>query len=396
MNVQEKLIASIRNHTPYLNWTREGKTPDEIKDQIIAILRPYFQNPSVLSDFPISVLAHEAVTIGNIQGDPWAALGLRGVLSEYREAMVKNRSESLAAIEAWDGPIARAMSEFMSIYLMEADKADLALYELSLEIFRWVGGLLEACVQPQIKALLHHVRIRRGQQPQMADIARLKFGTVVEELNQTLDFFPSILVPPPWGVKLNQWRNIAQHQTAVVQGDHVLCEYRIGNIARHITLNREELFALAKRIQEVLGILRAARSVFIGDNSAALRDRRIPTPRKEILFFQTAVGISTQGYDVLDVVVSGDTAHLYVQDCSDQDPILRGVRASQFLVATWIHFPKPIIRVTYSDLRGRRRLQVTAAGCNCEEVAKERLPFEAFADRLTLELLDRGAESLGI
>lgn len=52
------------------------------------------------------------------------------------------------------------------------------------------------------------------------------------------------------------------------------------------------------------------------------------------------------------------------------------------------HFPKPVIRVTYIDKSGRRRLEATAAGLDCEEIAEERVPFEALADRVTFRLLD--------
>lgn len=387
MKVHEKLIASIRSNSPYLAWAAEGRTPAEVKTEILKVLGPHFQNPSILTDVPIGVLAHEAVTINNIQRDPWAMSMFAGVLSEYRDAMAQDPVASFEALEAWDEPIARAMSEFMSIYLMEVDKSGLATDELRLEVLRNVGGLLEACLQPQLKALLHHVRILRHQSSQAGDLMALTFGAVVEELSQTLRA-PGIVAPPPWGIKLNQWRNVAQHHSATAEGDRVVCHYRIGKNEHHITLTRNELVTVASRMQEVLGIVRAARSVFIADNSTALRGRRAITPRPEILFFQTAVGLATQGFNIVDVDISHDTAHLQVQDATDQDARLRGVHASQFLVATWAHFPKPVIRVTYIDKSGRRRLEATAAGPDCEEIAEERVPFEALADRVTFRVLD--------
>jgi hypothetical protein len=141
-------------------------------------------------------------------------------------------------------------------------------------------------------------------------------------------------------------------------------------------------------MQEVLGIVRAARSVFIADNSAALCGRRSFKPRPEIVFFQTAVGMATQGFNVVDVDISRDTAHLQVQDATDEDARVRGVHASQFLAPTWAHFPKPVIRVTYIDKSGRNRLEATAAGPDCEEIAEGQVPFEALADRVTFRVLD--------
>lgn len=222
----------------------------------------------------------------------------------------------------------------------------------------------------------------------------LTFGAAVEELSQTLQA-PGIVAPPPWGIKLHQWRNVAQHHSATAEGDRVVCHYRIGTAKHDITLTRDELVTLARRMQEVLGIVRAARSVFIADNSDALSGRRAVKPRPEILFFQTAVGLATQGFNIVDVDISDHTAHLQVQDATDQDARVRGIHASQFLVATWAHFPKPVVRVTYIDKTGRRRLEATAAGPDCEEIAEERVPFEALADRVTFRVLDDAGGKCG-
>lgn len=388
MTVHQKLIAGMRLHSPYLGWAQDGASPEEIKDEILRILRPHFLNPSVLANFPISILAHEAVTLRNIQSDPWASSMFAGVLSEHREALTQNRPECIAAIEAWHEAVVRAMSEFTSIYLMEVDKADLGLEEFRLEVIRNVGGLLEACLQPQLRALLHLVRISRNRKCSAKDIGGLKFGAVVEELHQTLRL-PAIVAPPPWCLKLNHWRNIAQHHSTIIDGNRVTCGYRIGKAEHQVSLTRAELVALQRKMQEVLGIVRAARSVFVADNSGALSSRDFQTPRPEIEFSFMVVGIATQGFEVVDIDISDAAAHLFVQDATDMDPNVRRIHASQFLVTTWAHFPRREIRVTYIDRSGRMRLQATAAGADCEQIAEEKLPFEALAHRVTFRVLDR-------
>jgi hypothetical protein len=390
MTVHQKLVASIRLHSPYLAWAKEGLTPDEIKREILAALQPHFRNPSVLTDVPISILAHEAVTLRKIQSDPWASSMFTAILSEYREALAQDQAESISAVEAWDEAVAQAMSEFMSIYLMEVDKAALEMEELRLEVLHNVGGLLEACLQPQLKALLHLVRIRRSRKPRVGDIVSLKFGSVVEELHQTLRL-PAIVAPPPWCLKLHHWRNIAQHHSAVIEGNRVVCRYRVGKTEHQISLTRDEFVSVPRVMQEVLGIVRAARSVFIGDNSLVLSSRHGPRPRPEIPFFQMAVGIATQGFDIVDLHISDDSAHLYVQDVTDQDPKLRCVHASQFVVPTWAHFPRREIRVTYIDKSGCKRLETTAAGSDCEQIAEEKLSFEELANRVIFRDFDRDA-----
>jgi hypothetical protein len=82
---------------------------------------------------------------------------LAGVLFEYRAALNQDQQKSIRALEAWHEPLVRSMSEFISLYLMEVDKTVLQLDELRLEVLRNIGGLLEACVQPYLKALLNPI-----------------------------------------------------------------------------------------------------------------------------------------------------------------------------------------------------------------------------------------------
>ena len=96
MKTYGKLVASIGRHSPYLEWAREGKTPDEIKQQVLAVLEPHFEHPERLAGIPVSVLAHEAVTINRIQRDRWASVMFAGILSEYRGALARDSKACLA------------------------------------------------------------------------------------------------------------------------------------------------------------------------------------------------------------------------------------------------------------------------------------------------------------
>jgi hypothetical protein len=144
VKIHEKLLASIRQQSPYLAWAQQGLTPDEVKVRILAILQPHFQNPSVLTEVSIETLGNEAVAIGKIQADPWSASMLAGVLSEYRAALAEDQGKYIEAVGDWDEQIARSTSEFFSLYVMEVDKAELQLDELRLEVLRAIGGLVDA------------------------------------------------------------------------------------------------------------------------------------------------------------------------------------------------------------------------------------------------------------
>jgi hypothetical protein len=381
MNIQEKLISSIRHHSPYIKWAESGLTPHDVKARILAILQPYFDNPSVLTDLPIEVLAHEAVSVGNISGDPWARSMLVGVLREYRGSVIQDQQQSIAAFEAWNEAIARATSEFFSIYVMEVDKTGLSLEEVRLEVLRNIGGLLEACIQPHLKALLHQVRIRRRRQVSAGGLIGLKFGETVEELYQTLAV-PGMVAPPPWNLKLHVWRNIAQHHSATVHNERISCCYRIGKSKHRVDLTRDQFITVARKMQQMLGIVRTARAIFFWDNEGKFQPACTSELRQEISFFEFALGIATQGFTIRAMYESGDVGHLQVQDVTNGDARSRGIHASQFLVAAWLHFRTPVIQVTYADRLGRVCLVADATGSDCDDIAEERVPFENLASRV--------------
>ena len=255
------------------------------------------------------------------------------------------------------------------------------LDEFRLEIFRNIGGLLEACLQPHLKALLHQVRVRRSSFGDRAHLESLKFGEVVEELSRTLRV-PELLAPPPWILKVHILRNIAQHHSATCHGERIMCSYRVGQRARQLEFTRNELLALALKLQQVLGILRVARTIFYLDNSA-----KIPNPsgskiRPDIEFLFFTVSIATQGFEVVALDIGDSRAHLQVRDVTNGDAGHRGVHASQFLIDLWAQCRTPHVRVTYLDRSGQIRLVADAKSTDCEDIADGRSPFEALAARV--------------
>ena len=197
---------------------------------------------ATLYDLSIEVLSFEAVFVDRLRGDPWAAAMFAGVLSEYRGALNQDQRECIDALTAWDEHIARAMAEFYSMYLLEVDKLGLELDEFRVELLRNIGGLLEACVQPHLRALLHQVRIRRGKSADKSQLASVKFGEAVEELSRTL-CVPDLVAPPPWALKVHVFRNIAQHHSAFSQRGRIVANYRNGRrtLSIEFTCNRIHL-----------------------------------------------------------------------------------------------------------------------------------------------------------
>lgn len=389
-NISAKLLAGIRNNSPYAAWAQQGVSPDEIKGRILSILTPLYRNPSVLAQLPFEVLAKEAVTIGSVNSDASSASMFDTILSHYRSSLDKRPDAAILAVHQWDPAIARGGSEFISIFLAEVDKARLPLEETRLDLLRNIGGLLEACVQPQLKSLLHHVLIARGKTVDLKNLHGMRLGNVVDQLWHAIDC-REMLAPLPWRLRLHTWRNIAQHHSAVVDGDRIICDYREGNTIRQIALSRDEMMAVARQLQTILGVLRSARFVFVSDNAELIRihapaDLTTWVSRPELEFIEFASLLATQGFSIVGIESSQACTRLSVRDETDQPSRDRAIHASQFVVATWQYFPSPVVRVTYLDKEGRPFLDATAAGSDCKDIVEGRTPFEQLAHRVTFSL----------
>ncbi|MCK5434336.1 MAG: hypothetical protein V3S69_02225 [Dehalococcoidales bacterium] len=54
MNKLQKVLASVRKSSSLLDLLEAGFTPDEVKEAIIATLRPHFKNQNILEELAIS------------------------------------------------------------------------------------------------------------------------------------------------------------------------------------------------------------------------------------------------------------------------------------------------------------------------------------------------------
>ncbi|BAY05413.1 hypothetical protein NIES19_46860 [Anabaena cylindrica PCC 7122] len=69
----------------------------------------------------------------------------------------------------------------------------------------------------------------------------------------------NLIVPQPWELKLNQWRNFAQHHSTKVENEWIICQY--GN--NQLKLTRDELLKATIEIMRRLSVLKGAREIFI-------------------------------------------------------------------------------------------------------------------------------------
>ena len=266
------------------------------------------------------------------------------------------------------------LSKFWSQLHLELNKVNLDLEEFLHECLRNIGGIIEGEIKPLTMELLHQLRISKGKIVSEQEIKALDLGNIFDELIQysgRSDFFVIE------GVRLNQWRNIAQHLSAKIDKDEIVCTYgRVGN-EQQIRLSKEKLWEVTRYTVMMFASLRLANTIFGIDNLNAFRDKGlIPTDvyvRPEAKLLNLVAAIGSQGFEVIDFENDGLSAKIVVKDVSKLDPYERKLHSVQFVGILWTVTKAQKVIVDYLERDGTPSFRTTALGKSFEKAEKEGL-----------------------
>lgn len=385
MNKFKKVVAGVRKFSSLLQLVEAGLSTAEIKKGVIETLEPYFQNHEVL-ELAIPELVPEAVSLVKLQEDSWALKSFKQCLETRRLAQAIAGEESLRDCALWEPTVLKGLSNYWSALHLEVPKSELSIEEFTYEAFRNIGTIIEGPMQPYLRELLHQVRLVRRISKPATGLNSMDLGDVVAELvgkTHTSDIFK----PPPWGVRLNQWRNIAQHLTFQVEDEIIVCWYGKETNIKEIRLSRNELWVALQKIYAVFCALKLSRTIFFIDNVKVIEkflpDLNFP-PESEILSFASSAAV--QGFEVVDVQLNKEQATAILLDVSDLDPNDRKFHASQFAYLLWACTNRPCATVEYREKNGTRSLITTAWAKDCERISRGEIKFCELAN--LVELID--------
>lgn len=390
----QNLLDSVR--TTLLTSAEQGISPDEVKQVVIYLLSPYFVNQDVLEEAAIPILAPEAVNISRINNDTWAKEMFLHVLEDYHKAAKADKNVCFAGCVSWHNKILHGSSEYASLLNLNLSLDELSLDDFKYEVFRNIGALIEANLQPYLKELLLQIRIRRGKTNAAQGLETMKLGVAVNELCQHSGY-EELFAPPPWGIRLNQWRNMAQHHKTRVEKDRIIGTYGIGSNEREVILTREELLNGLKRVQSILSLMKGVRSIFFIDHINEIRPyfTDITTDvRADIKIFHLASSLATQGFDLKDISVDEKSVTAIVQDVTELPPNeqmidykrKRIIHSSQFVYVVWSYFSLDVITIKHLDRQGNLRCTITGKGSDCEAISNGDIPFEELSGRVVFAL----------
>ena len=300
----------------------------------------------------MSILAIEAVSVGQLSSrQDWKAL--LDLCFDLREKAIRANEQQAFEVIGYFEPIIRdAQKSYALLIVFELSKDNLALDEFAFELLRTLGVLIESTLQPYIKELYCLLTISAGDVPDIQAVADGDFGSICERLETALKD-KSLLSPEPWGVRVNQWRNIAQHHSFVVRGDSIVATYGRSQARKQVCLSRSELLTLAEELVRRLGALKTSR-VITAVNHLDRLEAHLPPTAPDQYSHATALTASfaTQGFRLLQLHIEANRALANIEDMAPTEGNERPIHCSQFVAAIANRFPHVSVQVQYVA-RGR-------------------------------------------
>ena len=364
-------LDRINDGNPLLKLSELGHTPHEIKELIVSTLSPYFENQEILKNTDVGLLAIEGVNVGKISITTDGDKFLSAALKNYRSAYAVDPVRALDVIASWEIRIQNATNEFWNQCLFEVDKIDLSLERFRFEVFRNIGSITEACIQPYLREGLVLNAMYSQQSNSCFDESSMTFGTVVRKYSYFFDY-DSFLSPAPWKILLSDWRNIAQHHSSRVKDDKIVATY--GKIGREqsVILSRDQLLDLLREISHRLSILKAARNIFMWDHIDEFSSRFEDIEAGEdTVLFTVSSAMASQGFQTIEQVIEDNEVTFVLRDLHPGFNPGRVVHCSQFVIILWQYYRRAITRICYKDASGVLRTTIQASKNTMESVVTE-------------------------
>ena len=364
-------LERINHGNPLLKLAELGFSPAQVKELIVETLGPFMENHAILHELAVEQLAIEGANVGRISTTLHGLDYLECVIRLYRAAYSTSPGECFAVIAAWEERIQSSVREFWNQCLFEVDKEDLDLEHFRYECFRNIGVMTEACLQPYLREGLSMDRLSKGRSLEDAGTDRQNLGVVAAELHQSLAN-DAILAPPPWGLRVSVWRNIAQHHSSKVAEGRIEATYGKRNPPDRIVFDRAELLEVLCALQLRLSVFKSARTLFIFDHFDELKNVMLAGELGEAsVLLQVSSALATQGFEVSDTTITVEEAIFVLRDMQPGCNHGRIAHCSQFLVTIWRHYRRKMVAIYYKDSNGVLRTKMEADGTDMERITAD-------------------------
>lgn len=271
-------------------------------DQAAEDLSTYFENPnSIPTALGAGGLRYEHAFLQQNRSKPWIDQNLRIMLAEFRTARNNNANICFQTWGSWMEAIDRSTRNVAVVAFLQEDLEKLNSEFMAKSILRDIGDILEGSLQPLACLRLEMQRIAGMRTKTAKPIKSMTFGKIIEEL-ASRQVGGSIYCPQPFGITVSQWRNIANHNSYVVEGDSVICTYGKSGNFQKIFCPVDSLIDLGVYVNDLGFMHKIAYEIFSIDN---LKDLTPYAPDVEITDHTRdgalAYGLVAAGFTIVKV-----------------------------------------------------------------------------------------------
>lgn len=346
--MRKQYLDSVNNFEPFTDLYESGHSPASVKSAVIQILDDYVIDKEFLYTYAVSLLANEAICIANLRSKTrWKEL-IDRAFEVRKNALANNHKEVIEVMVCFELAIREAQERYSLQIIFENDKTDYDIDEYAFEMFRMIGALTESVIQPFLKEYYCLLQICHGKTPDIDKVNKMDFGRVVNAIEE-LDVNDIFTKPYPWNVRINQWRNIAQHHSFTTGNEIITATFGHGKAPNVIEFSRHDLFKLAKELIRRLGALKSSRELTILNHRDKFIDA-LPTYEKSKDYgaiAELASSFATQGFKMVDFSNDDENIVASFVDYSGQVNSTRQIHCSQFIVPISNRFPGKNVEVIW-------------------------------------------------
>lgn len=235
-------------------------------DQAAVDLSIYFENPDAIpTALGAGGLRYEHAFLQQNRSKLWIDHNLHIMLTEFRAARNNNANACFQTWGSWMEAIDHSTRNVAVVAFLQEDLEELSLEFMTKSVLRNVGDILEGSLQPLARLRLEMQEITGMRAKKAKPIASMTFGKIIEEL-ASRQIGGNIYYPPPFGITVSQWRNIANHNSYVVKGDSVICTYGISGKPQTIVCSANDLIDLGVYMNDLSFMHKIAYEIFSIDN----------------------------------------------------------------------------------------------------------------------------------
>jgi hypothetical protein len=213
----------------------------------------------------------------------------------------------------------RAIGNVAATAMLQTDKGTLESPLMVRSCLRELGDILEGSLQQFIRLRLKMLDVCGRRQKKGKAVEQLTFGEVIDEiLNNTND--RHIYAPPPFNVAVNQWRNIANHNSYEVVGKVVCCAYGQYSNRKQFQCTPEDIVNVACYFNDLCFAHKVAIEIFGIDNMQEMT-QWVPSIELSDYTKNTALafGLRDHGFSVRLALQEPDKWKLIVIDQHNRD-----------------------------------------------------------------------------